>query len=135
MFWPRDLLSWLSVLFFAVTSQRDRITICVRDLLQISIFRAVDGFNDLDGNRLANGLREIRPCYANLGKPSRRIAFELPVLDLPVITLDVHINDDMRIDPVHLGNGPFEWDPRFHIENRRTSIVRQEQSGQEENNV
>src|SRR3989442_1746773 len=130
-FGPRNLVSWLRLIFLAGISQRDRIAVFKRDFLKISIFGAVDGFHDLDRNRLADSLSEIRSRHSDLGEPSRWVALEFPVFDLPVITLHVHVDDDMRIDPVHLGDGALEWDLHFHIEDRRGRVVRQQQSGYE----
>src|SRR5256885_3682450 len=104
-FESREWVSWLRLLFLTGISERDRIPILIRNLLQVSILRAVDRFHDFDGNRLADGLREIRPCYPNFSEPSRRVSLEFSAFYFPVITLFVHVDNDMWVDPVPLCDG------------------------------
>src|SRR5690349_11420977 len=94
-------------LLFLAFFERDLISVGKRDLLQISILRPVDGCHNLDRHGLADGRREIRAIDADLGKPSGRIALELPIYDVAVISLCVHEHHDVRIHPIHLGDGAF----------------------------
>jgi hypothetical protein len=84
--------------------------------------------DDLDRDALADGRREIRPIDADLGKPTRRVAFELPIDDAAVVPLCVHEHDDVRIHPIHLGYGAFERDLLFHVKDRRRGVMRQQRS-------
>src|SRR6267142_192017 len=79
------------LLFFLVVSQRDRIAVFECDLLKVSVLRAIHGFHDFNGDVVSDPLSQICASDADLGEPSGRVTFELPVFDLPIHALDVHV--------------------------------------------
>src|SRR5205823_13352116 len=93
---PDNRVGFMAVLLFIlVVSQRDRIAVFERDLLKVSVLRAIHGFHDFNGDVVSDPFGQICASDTDLGEPSGRVTFKLPVFDLPVLALDVHVNNDM----------------------------------------
>src|ERR1041385_3360535 len=65
------------------------------DLVHVAVERSVARLHGFDGDLLADDLREVGAREADALVPGRRIALELPLVDLAAITLRVHQQDDV----------------------------------------
>src|SRR5229473_4128346 len=80
--------------------QFQRVPIGECDFQKIAIKPSSLGAHSFHGNGLPDGLCKIVSAKCDASEPGGWVALELPILHAAVISLRVHINDNMGIEPV-----------------------------------